>query len=788
MVILLQAQSPPIIPSIVYNGTNYLVVGENHHWYWYYSYSRIWGALIRPSGTVDTCVIISQGEYGSKHNPTVSTNGTDYFVVWQDLRNLSNLDIYGARVTMSGNVLDPSGIPITVTSPHQQNPSVSFDGSNYLIIWNDSYNIYGKRVSQSGLVVDSTEIVITEAPNSQSVPSIVFGNQKYFAVWQDLRSGNQFDIYGTRITPSGNVLDSTGIAVTTTENDQKLPRIAFNSMNFFVAWEDFQTSTSWDIFGARIDTSGEVLDTIGLVMSNDADNQGNPALAFNGSNWLVSWDDKRISNRDIVCKRVSVDATIIDSVGISVATMANLQSGSSVVFQDTNFFVVWQDYRAGCSYDIYGARVDSNGHNFDPDGIAISTASGEQELPAIIYGRDNFFVVWQDSRNNFIGDSSDIYGTRLSSSGNVLDPEGIRITNVIGTVKKNPAISLDSNNNYFIVWQDNRNGNNYNIYGARVNTEGQVLDPIGIQISTSQNDEVYPAIAFGDSNYFVIWIDLYGGGLYGTRVSTTGQIVDTSAIYIDGAPIIRCYPAISFDGTNYLIVYSLYLWDWEYYYATLIDQCGNILNKTLLLEILRPSDNTRHFAVDFNGTNYIVVWDFGAFGMIDGAKIDQLGGLIESFIVCSDIANQSCPRLDHTPSGKSLITFNGWADTINGRPANTMRIWGKFYPFTGIQENDRKLIPNTGFKLQVFPNPFLRITNIDFSFVKKSDNLKLIIYDISSRLVKSFNHLANHQFNQVAWSGDDEHGQQVPDGIYFIELMNGKEKYVKKVIKIGGAK
>ncbi|MGB9722112.1 MAG: M14 family zinc carboxypeptidase [bacterium] len=68
------------------------------------------------------------------------------------------------------------------------------------------------------------------------------------------------------------------------------------------------------------------------------------------------------------------------------------------------------------------------------------------------------------------------------------------------------------------------------------------------------------------------------------------------------------------------------------------------------------------------------------------------------------------------------------------------------------------------------------------------------IYDISGRLVKSFNHLAaNHPprnladggiqpFNRVVWHGDDDLGRRLPSGVYFVRLEVGDYKQIEKVI------
>jgi len=100
--------------------------------------------------------------------------------------------------------------------------------------------------------------------------------------------------------------------------------------------------------------------------------------------------------------------------------------------------------------------------------------------------------------------------------------------------------------------------------------------------------------------------------------------------------------------------------------------------------------------------------------------------------------------------------------------------------------------------LEVCPNPFKNRLDIRYEIPDKrykmtseyiSDisfripfNLK--IYDASGRLVKQFNDLTNYQFNEIVWSGDDEFGNIVPDGVYIISVEANGIKTNKVVVKL----
>jgi len=371
------------------------------------------------------------------------------------------------------------GEPVNgLASNMRRHPTVAFDGTNYLVTWEElrggsSWDIYGARVSTGGSVLDPDAIAISTAANDQGYPAIVFDGTNYVVVWQDNRSGS-YDIYGARVSASGSVLDPDGIAISTAANDQLFPEIAFDGTNCLVVWEDCRSGFP-DIYGARLSSGASVLDPGGIAISAVASYQWFPAIAFDGTNYLVAWDDNRGGDSwDIYGARVSASGSVLDPAGIAISTAANVQGDLAIAFDGTNYLVVWVDLRSGSTYDIYGARVNESGSVLDPAGMAISTVAGDQELPAIAFDGTDHLVAWQDNRSG----SYDIYGARVSASGSVLDPDGIAISTAAG-YQMAPAIAFDGTN-HLVVWQDNRSGSSWDIYCARVSEAGTVLDPGGI--------------------------------------------------------------------------------------------------------------------------------------------------------------------------------------------------------------------------------------------------------------------------------------------------------------------
>jgi hypothetical protein len=353
---------------------------------------------------------------------------------------------------------------------------------------------------------------------------------------QDYRNGSEPDIYGTRVDTSGNVLDSLCISISTAINWQYEPSVIHNGTNhYFIVWADTRTGNNADIYGARVDAMGNVLDPSGIPISTASNTQYSPAAAFDGTNYFVVWTDLRSgSYSHIYGARVDTTGTVLDPSGIPISAGDYWQCYPAVAFDGTNYFVVWTDYNSGGNfYDLYGARVDVSGNVLDPAGISISIGPEDQSNPSVAFDGENYFVVWQDERNE--GSLVyDIYGARVDTTGTVLDPSGIPIVTVPNS-QELPSLVFDETN-HLCVWQDSRDDPDfYDIYGARINTSGILID--SFIVSNQTEEQITPVLARGSGNQALI---TYSGFVD----YINGQPANTMRIWG------KLYPSVGIEETS----------------------------------------------------------------------------------------------------------------------------------------------------------------------------------------------------------------------------------------------
>ena len=731
-ILISNAADYQVRPSIAFSGANYLVVWADYR----NGPVDIYGARVDTSGTVLDPVgiaICPNPEYQSM--PSVAFGGSNYLVVWHS-GAMDSLDICGARVDTDGNVLDPLGIDISSEVNDQWESSVAYDGANYLVTWTDertdTSDIYGARVDTGGTVLDPSGIAISRAADGQTSCSVTFGETFYSVAWSDNRNGN-WDIYGARMAVDGSVLDTSGIPVSTAQGGQYLPKVSYDGTNFFLSWQDFRGGC--EIYGARVDSTGTVLDSVGVLVSQTANNQGGVSLSFDGANYFAVWVDDRagVLSSDIYAARITGTGTTLDSAGVPISTATERQGVPSVDFDGANYLVAWHELHSGSNYDIYGARVRTDGTVIDSLGIGISTVTFVQELPSVTFGERYYLITWTDLRG---GPTPDIYGARVDTSGTVLDTSGIAVSTA-GNAQSSPVACFDGTN-FLAVWEDARNWPSLNIYVARVDTAGTVLDTAGIPISTLETIQVLPSIAFDGSNYFVVWQDLRNGvdfDIYGARVSTDGAVLDTSAIAICTAQQEQSWPVVAFDGTNYFVV-------WQ----------------------------------DLRDESSFDIY---------GARVDTAGVVLdpEGKIVSIMENDEFVPAL---VSGQAETLMVAWQSYVGGIYCSN-RIFGKIGPaedLLGVNEerfNERQ-VPISAQLEQNYPNPFYHATAIGYRLSAES-SISIKLYDTVGRLVRILvNGEEEPGHRIIRWDGKDNNGRDVAAGVYFYQLSVSGFSHTRKMI------
>ncbi len=555
-------------PSLGFDGTNYLAA-------WLQSpsgsgtRSLIYTRISAAGAVMDTpAVIVAEGS--NLGSSKIAFDGANYLIAWNATGGSSG-GIYAARITPQGQLLDPEGIFVSLGPGSRTLGGVIFDGESYSIVyssgeysgdphntylhyatrvatdgsvidfdgslididttswprypvlvdsnemvfWSKSGNVYERRFDSNWEAIDGRKQCVNTAANTQMWPAVEYGDGKYLVAWEDGRDQDVLEdnVYGVLVDADHPVERQAGIPISYSIYKQMFPDISFNGESFLVSWEHIKTSYAWfdHAYGARVSTSGEVLDLNGLALWADNEDQDYPVLAFDGVNHLLVWEDRDEPDEGVFAVRVDASGQAIDSEPIAVkeeTTDGYLQWYPAVEYCNGVYLVVWNQETSLTSYKIVGKRVDPAGTLLDDEELAISMSIlWDNQVPSIACDGENFMVAWQSRVYGY-----DIHGARVGSDGSVIDSPEL----VISNAEKDqiaPVIAFDGEN-FVAVWEDYRNYENdhwsyawrSDIFGTRISRGGEVLDPDGIAISLGDSQQEYPALDCGPENCLVAYV------------------------------------------------------------------------------------------------------------------------------------------------------------------------------------------------------------------------------------------------------------------------------------------
>ncbi len=381
--------------------------------------------------------------------------------------------------------------------------------------------------------------------------------------WNDYRNSNT-DIYAQRVSASGEVLwTANGVALCTMAFDQQVPAIVSDGAGgAIVAWHDYRTSTSWDIYAQRVDASGAVQWAAnGVVLCAGTGDQLNPKIVSDGvGGAIITWHDYRSgSNYDVYAQRVNASGVVQWTAnGVAVCAAANGQLSLTTVSDGAGgALVAWQDYRNGSNYDIYAQRVSNSGvAQWTVDGVALCTVAWNQQYPTIASdGTGGAIVTWYDYRSA----NYDIYAQRVNASGVVQwTTTGVALCTATGA-QYYPVIVSDDAGGAIVSWYDYRNGSNYDIYAQKLDASGVVQwIANGIAVCTATGTQYYPVIASDvDGGAIISWFDARSGiyDIYAQRVNPSGAVQwAADGVALCTAAQTQEYPVIASDNRGGAIV------------------------------------------------------------------------------------------------------------------------------------------------------------------------------------------------------------------------------------------
>ena len=322
-------------------------------------------------GGIELC----NGPAGQSSQQIISDGAGGAIVVWQDQREGTYIwDVYAQRLDGEGNLLwDAGGVNVSQLGGSQWHPVLVSDGAGGAIIayLNDrtaDLSIVAQRIRPNGtLAWPAGGIMLCGASYGRDLPVITSdGTGGAIVAWQDYRSGTNWDIYAARIDSTGNMpWTYNGVPVCTAGDDQRNVLITPDGgSGAIMCWRDRRNGND-DIYAQMINFLGDqVWANNGIVVENVAEDPYPYGIIPDmDGGAIIAWECGPYDNRDIEAERVLADGTRAwnPGSGITVCGATDVQSAPYLVSDGAGGAIfVWNDYRAG-NWDIYAHHMDFAG-------------------------------------------------------------------------------------------------------------------------------------------------------------------------------------------------------------------------------------------------------------------------------------------------------------------------------------------------------------------------------------------------------------------------------------------
>lgn len=275
-----------------------------------------------------------------------------------------------------------------------------------------------------------------------------------------------------------------------------------------------------------------------------------PALATNGTGFLAAWSECRSpANGEYQCliraARIDALGKIIDDVNIDLPHSAGtFDDAPAIAFDGTNYLVVWSHKHddGGDASPIQGARISPAGRVLDALPIEFGTHGGKPTVTSM--GDGSSVVAWTEL------EAHEIHATLIATDGSRAVDDTM-LTDV-SDLNSPPTISIAGTKNQFLLaWENLATVQTYTeVHAVRLASESLgFLDPAPLDIAVNRAHHTAPQVTTDGTRFLVVFTDgLDGTGATGRFVETDGTMGDRVTLATSGK-----YARVGFDGDSYIL-------------------------------------------------------------------------------------------------------------------------------------------------------------------------------------------------------------------------------------------
>ena len=322
---------------------------------------------------------------------------------------------------------------------------------------------------------------------------LAFGSDSYLAIYAGGSEGA--DMYETRLDVSGAKLEPTEQRIALQNADSSGGPIVWVGDRYGVAWQD-RRDGDYEIYFTELGATGNKV-LVDTRVTNAFDFSVNPDLAWNGTEFVLAWQDRRNGVFEIFAQRIALNGTL-------AGTAVNVSSGfvlppfdaeaPSLASGQKSLGVVYASGPSG-SQELIFRSLEQTTLAPIAGPLTVSVPGAAAVSPQIVWNEDRYVITWYH-RTASPGAERAIYATAVDEEGKVLTPP-VRISEpTAGHRSRYPQLLPLGDRMLFLYADDRDNNQGYELYSRMV---GADLIPTSAErrLTTAAFDSIYPIPAFG---------------------------------------------------------------------------------------------------------------------------------------------------------------------------------------------------------------------------------------------------------------------------------------------------
>jgi hypothetical protein len=492
---------------------------------------------------------LGEGDIGL--GPVVVGSPGQHLVLWSAMsppNTLFNDDLFAARVTDDGAVLDPVNRAVVVQSGSQVSPHASWDGTRYLITYRDvvaSGQLRALRMGPDGALIDATAFAPMPADALVGPWATGAEGAGFRIIWRDvkpdppqLRSGL---LAGDPPGPVSQLSTHGSLPAQAQVGDMWLT----NAPGALAVWSQ-RPVMAWEMYATR-----PIAGAPTVRVSNRLAPQVSSALASNGRHHLFAWlEEDDVQQRTFCAGLVDLDGRVAQPsrLVLGPGTAQGFQLAAGWNGQE------WMLLQAEGGGPVRATRIGQDGAVIGVASVPIVGTEGLYRVAvAGAEGKGGGWLIVGSRRST--GAEGDIFAGRLAAGTAVLESALVPIA--AGPFEqKNPALAWNGSS-FTLVWQDLRDGQPV-IAAARIGP-GPVTPPAAPAVVARGGQVRDPAVAARATGDLVAWVDgkeFERGVVRAVALDAADVVVRAQPIELAPGGVVRSAPAVTAFSEGFIVAWQ----------------------------------------------------------------------------------------------------------------------------------------------------------------------------------------------------------------------------------------